>query len=506
MIINVPAYGNVEFPDSMSPEEIEKAIQVNLGLGPPRAIGTAETIARGLERGVTSDIRGGAQLLQKAGISVGAGPEGFEPTDPITAMMGTPLAPEGQRASLAAPDVKQETDFQRELAFRLAADQNPVAGYGSLITGMVASPLNLIPFGGPVKSTAQAAKQFGLAGAVGGALDPVYEEFNDSRLLNTALGGAFGIGVGGIVGKLVEKYGSKVAEDIVSTAKVSPDGNEIATPHYRLRLDADGNLVREEVEVTEKLLDARKAAEERREVLEDVPAFKVESPEVTATKAVEQEVLPVLPQYLSGAAPRFAKSTVDFETDIDKALYIVGNPTTKSARHDDYMAFLQQALKTDKGTITNLASEVRKEVIQAGKLAQGEAGLSGVGQIDRFRFNFSTAVDNILNPADKYLDDFSKKVYNLGAGLRAGPKGYPVFSFKQAEEAVSIMQRADPTFVKSMPEASRNVAAYRRYLDDMKSLNGRNYKAKSFEDFITKGIDADDQIKMIEAGYFDGCR
>jgi hypothetical protein len=57
-----------------------------------------------------------------------------------------------------------------------------------------------------------------------------------------------------------------------------------------------------------------------------------------------------------------------------------------------------------------------------------------------------------------------------------------------------------------MPEASRNVAAYRRYLDDMKSLNGRNYKAKSFEDFINKGIDADDQIKMIEAGYFDGCR
>lgn len=68
------------------------------------------------------------------------------------------------------------------------------------------------------------------------------------------------------------------------------------------------------------------------------------------------------------------------------------------------------------------------------------------------------------------------------------------------------MQRVDPTFIKSMPDASRNVVAYRKYLNDMKLLNGRSFKAKSFEDFITKGIDADDQIKMVEAGFFDGCR
>jgi hypothetical protein len=68
------------------------------------------------------------------------------------------------------------------------------------------------------------------------------------------------------------------------------------------------------------------------------------------------------------------------------------------------------------------------------------------------------------------------------------------------------MQRADPTFVKSMPDAARNVVAYRRYLDDMKALNGRDYKPRSFEDFITKGISADDQIKMLDAGFFDGCR
>ena len=132
--------------------------------------------------------------------------------------------------------------------------------------------------------------------------------------------------------------------------------------------------------------------------------------------------------------------------------------------------------------------------------------MSGIGKVDNFKFNFSKAVDTLVNPPDKYLDDFSKRVYNLGAGYRTNSKGYAVLSPKQAEEAVSIMQRTDPTFIKSMPDATRNVSAYRRYLDDMKVLNGRNFKAKSFEDFITKGIDADDQIKMVEAGFFDGCR
>jgi hypothetical protein len=505
MIINVPVYGNIEFPDSMTPEEIEKAIQVNLGLGPPRQIGIRETIARGLERGVTSDIRGGAQLLQKAGINVGAGPEGFEPTDPLTAMLGTPLAPESQRASLVTPDVKQETDFQRELAFRLAADQNPVAGYGSLITGLLASPLNLIPFGGQIKTTAQGAKQFGIAGAVGGALDPVYEEFQDSRLLNTAVGGVLGAGLGGIIGKLIEKFGPRVADDIINTGTLSPDGKEITTPHFKLKMDENGNWVKEEAEVTEELLKARQLAEDRRASTIDGLQPKVEDPAVTIAKTVEEETLPVLPQFLAGAKPRFAKSTIDFESDIDKALYIVGNQTTKSARHDDYMAFLRQALETDDATIGKLARDVRLEVVQSGKLAQGEAGLSGIGKVDNFKFSFSKAVDTLVNPPDKYLDDFSKRVYNLGAGYRT-LKGYAVLSPKQAEEAVSIMQRTDPTFIKSMPEATRNVSAYRRYLDDMKVLNGRNFKAKSFEDFITKGIDADDQIKMVEAGFFDGCR
>lgn len=394
---------------------------------------------------------------------------------------------------------------QENLARQAAEERGFATGLGTFIGGLV-NPSTLLPGSFLLKGAKGVALAGSAGGAISGAVRPIYTEEDLGRLGGAAVGATIGGTLGFGIGKLIEKFGPKVADDIINTGTVSPDGKEITTPHFKLRLDEDGNWVKEDAPVTEDLLKARQLAEERRAATIDGLEPRVESPEVTAAKTVEEEITPVLPQFLAGAKPRFAKSTIDFESDVDKALYIVGNPATKSAKHDDYMAFLQQALQTDEAAIAKLAREVRSEVVQAGKLAQGEAGLSGIGQIDNFKFNFSRAVDNLLNPPDKYLDDFSKKVYNLGAGYRTGPKGYPVLSPKQAEEAVSVMQRADPTFIKSMPDASRNVVAYRRYLDDMKALNGRNFKAKSFEDFITKGIDADDQIKMVEAGFFDGCR
>jgi hypothetical protein len=394
---------------------------------------------------------------------------------------------------------------QENLARQAAEERGFATGLGTLVGGLV-NPSTLLPGSFLLKGAKGVAAAGAVGGGIAGAVRPIYTEEDLGRLGGAAVGATIGGTLGFGIGKLIEKFGPKVADDIINTGTVSPDGKEITTPHFKLKLDEDGNWVKEDAPVTEDLLKARQLAEERRAATIDGLEPRVESPEVTVAKTVEEEITPVLPQFLAGAKPRFAKSTIDFESDVDKALYIVGNPATKSARHDDYMAFLQQALQTDEATISKLAREVRSEVVQAGKLAQGEAGLSGIGQIDNFKFNFSRAVDNLINPPDKYLDDFSKKVYNLGAGYRTGPKGYPVLSPKQAEEAVSVMQRADPTFIKSMPDASRNVVAYRRYLDDMKALNGRNFKAKSFEDFITKGIDADDQIKMVEAGFFDGCR
>ena len=199
-IVNVPALGNVQFPDDMPLEEIDRVIRQELQLKDQYGVG--ETIARGLERGVTSSIRGAAQLL-------GGTPSTIPPEqqDLITQMQGTPLG--DQVSSLAAPGEIQKTDLQREAEFRAMAQQRPVAAYGSQIAGSLLDPINLVPLGG-VRTLAQGARNVAAAGGVMGALEPVYGE--DSRLLNIAGGTILGGALGGTVGALIQKYGKGAVE------------------------------------------------------------------------------------------------------------------------------------------------------------------------------------------------------------------------------------------------------------------------------------------------------
>lgn len=303
---------------------------------------------------------------------------------------------------------------QENLARQAAEERGFATGLGTIVGGLINPSTLLIPGSIFFKGAKGVAAAGSLGGAVSGAVRPIYTEEDVGRLGGAAIGATIGGGLGFGLGKLIEKFGPKVADDIINTGTVSPDGKEITTPHFKLKMDENGNWVKEEAEVTEELLKARLLAEDRRASTIDELQPKVEDPAVTIAKTVEEETLPVLPQFLAGGAPpKFAKSTIDFESDIDKALYIVGRQDSKSAKYNDYMDFLRQALGTDDATIGKLARDVRLEVVQSGKLAQGEAGLSGIGKVDNFKFNFSKAVDTLVNPPDKYLDDFSKRVYNF---------------------------------------------------------------------------------------------
>ena len=188
----------LEAPEGATQEQVIAAAQQ---LYQPQ-YGVGETIARGLERGVTSTIRGAAQLLGAPSATVPT-----EEQDAISQMQGTPLGE--QISSLATPGQIQKTDLQREAEFRAMAEQRPVAAYGSMIAGNIVDPINLVPLGG-VRTVAQGARNIAAAGGVMGALEPVYGD--DSRLLNIAggavLGGALGAGVGG----LIQKYGKEAVE------------------------------------------------------------------------------------------------------------------------------------------------------------------------------------------------------------------------------------------------------------------------------------------------------
>jgi hypothetical protein len=188
----------LEAPEGATQEQVIAAAQQ---LYKPE-YGVGETIARGLERGVTSSIRGAAQLL-------GGTPSTIPPEeqDLITQMQGTPLGE--QVSSLATPGKIQQTDLQREAEFRAMAQQRPVAAYGSQIAGSLLDPINLVPLG-TARTVAQGARNIAAAGAVMGALEPVYGD--DSRLLNIAGGAAVGGVLGGAIGGLIQKYGREAVE------------------------------------------------------------------------------------------------------------------------------------------------------------------------------------------------------------------------------------------------------------------------------------------------------
>jgi hypothetical protein len=179
--------------------------------------GAGETFARGAERGATGFIRGGADVLRKAGIDVGATeqtgitPEGY--VDPLTGMLGSPVSPE--TTSLATPGQRQLTDFEREQEYRAMLEQRPVTAIGGYLAGAIAGdPTNLVAFS--AKTALQGATQLGALGGAQAAIEPVYEEFGDSRLRNIAFGAGggavFGAGLGALAGRFARKADEAAAK------------------------------------------------------------------------------------------------------------------------------------------------------------------------------------------------------------------------------------------------------------------------------------------------------
>lgn len=219
-IVNIPVHGKVNFPDSMSEEEITFAIENDIFKGQMREYGAGETFARGAERGATALLRGGADLLKKAvdfGATEATDTPGYD--DSLSWMNGSPLSPESERTSLADTTKKQLTDLEREREFRIAASQNPVSGFGGYVVGSLADPTNLIAVGAP--TITKGALTLGTFGAATGAVEPVYKEFDDSRLTNIALGGTVGAVLGGGAGYLAQRF-AKNAGQVDAEGAIAP--------------------------------------------------------------------------------------------------------------------------------------------------------------------------------------------------------------------------------------------------------------------------------------------
>ena len=248
-------------------------------------------------------------------------------------------------------NLDEEADVENERRARMMLETNPIAGWAGLITGSILDPVTLPaavlkPFGWATKGA--------IAGTTGGALEPVYGEFGDSRTMNILAGAGLGAGLGAILGKLIGRSGKQTAEKILDEGQA-------------------GKAVGEAGQVLGETGAAVKAVDEAAPPPPKIPENATFNP-ATKQFEVEEEVIPqvsfALPRTLAGAKPRFNQFNTAFGNDLDKALYIIGKGTTKSTKHQEYVDWVKQVTGLSDEEVRAAARTARDDLVR--KFAQGD--------------------------------------------------------------------------------------------------------------------------------------
>lgn len=249
-----------------------------------------------------------------------------------------------------------EEDRKAEFEARVAEQQQPVAGFLGRIAGDVADPVGyLLPFQklGNVFKTGNRLLDFVLTGsaigAAAGAIEPVYEEIGDSRVLNTLYGTGIGAGLGGA---------ARGIERLIERPRLGSAAKETA----------EAEALNDEVSAAIQQVEEAAAPKPRIRMRPEAVPTQRTVPETTATPVSVQEAAPPginakLPRFLAGAKPRFNQNTIEFDNDLDRVFYIVGNPNTKSKREDDYLEWASQVLGVNKGEVKAIARTERQRIV-----------------------------------------------------------------------------------------------------------------------------------------------
>ena len=333
IVVNHPVLGEVSFPDNYTMEQIDAKL-LELGASILEEKSSGEVFFNQLGEGFESSFEG---LSQLTGL-------GF-----------------------------YEDSYEDEFRSRVELEQNPVAGYGGYIVGSILDPVTVpaaflkpITIGGKV---ATGIARGGIVGAAGGGVEPVFEQFGDDRAFNTSMGALFGGALGGALNRVIasdvaRKTTRSDLDDAVdeSLDDLADSVDEPITVGGRVD-EAETDAPDPIVQAYDDMLD--ELDPEVRAQLPEKPRVKVrETDEGTQLELIAPEApAPVLPKSLSGAKPRFNQANIQFNNDLEKALYIIGRGDTKSARHDDYVDFVKQATGLDDASVKALAKDVQKDLV-----------------------------------------------------------------------------------------------------------------------------------------------
>ena len=300
--------GTLTFPDGTTEAEINRSL-VELEAEYGEEYGLGETLSRSFERGISATARGAEQL---SGVDV-----------PLT-------------------DFGTEEDLRREFQRRVMQEQSPVSSFVGEIGGAIADPVTL-----PAKVAKVPMTVMGLlSGGAYGFLEPTYEEMDDSRVANTLLGS----GVGGVFGGTLD-----IAKRFLNRSDLAEEASEQSAEATGEAIENVQKAVsKSELEDDVEILD--EAVEEVAEEQPiEVPDIKLSEPEPVSYN---------LPPILKKQPPKIAGNKVEFENDIDFALYKIGaNPKGS----DDLVEWTSRILNTDPDTVKAMGKKYRSDTVNAGK-------------------------------------------------------------------------------------------------------------------------------------------
>lgn len=362
-----------------------------------------------------------------------------------------------------------------ESYYRQLEEQNPIlANTGNIVGNIFGDPTNLIPGGllfKGAKGAASVAGRLGILGGIAGALEPRYTEDDPSILANIAtgavttglLGGALAKATGftGDANKLVGEIGSDIKGNALADITPFDNAETVAT------------------------LSAPKYVQDAIQGVDNV----VELPKLSAFLEPKKP-------------PNWGKSEIVFDTDLDKALWELSKST--KTRKTALETFLTTNLNTDTETVNKLAKQVQAEVIDKVKGLQITEG--GAPKVP---FQMSKTLDNFINPVDKNLDDLSKTVYNYGATLGKEVDGKFTLNLTKAKEDFSFQEISKLYNQAGIKAADYDIAldikGYNKMLDELKRIEGPNFKPKSFDEYALRGMSIEEEMALRKSGAFDGC-
>lgn len=499
----------------------------------PNASTALKAAGQGVSQGWMETIKGINQL-EDSPTMVG---KFFEPLFKVRNLLAEPVvkAAGGEMPTEQSRKEERASNVKDEFLYELYKDQGySAAAIPGYVVGTLAQPANWIGgIGGAGAKALQIAKEGAILGGWSGLTNPVYEEDTDGgRMKSTGIGigtgFAFGLGLGKFFEKLATKFGKPTTEAIEKEAGVTGKGMaDEMSPKPTTTTDQGVPTPATSQAAPESIITPK------------------ETPDVApVTSAVDPYTLKFDPKVQGAPKPKYGNISLEFESDLDKALYMIANRKELSKADDKFVSWVVENTGLTPGEVLAAAAKFKK----VRNIEMRGDGTAFVYRSDMPEFmpkvqtaNIPTPTPATLNPNEvpqnqqlnvsvtnldaptspfvgkmaggfselpkswEALDNVSKNLYNIGRKLNEAESLGSKASIHPNEYASAsrIMKEINPKGTQA--EHGQMLKAYSDFIDELMKVKGDGYRPPTMPELFIHGVDDLTWQEMFSKGVFDGC-